>query len=248
MVLGPEAKVMHILELKVTNSIFNTVICQIPYEMRYIMFLSSLLFSTGLSGQENWQALFEKDLSNALDERGVWFFDGDVLTSSKDACIFTQVEYENFIIDLEFKNEEGSNSGVIVYCTDRTNWIPNSVEIQIADDYYFKDKDWVPNFMCGGIFGHLAPRSTLVKRAGEWNHMNIRCEGQRITVQLNGELSADMDMSLWTSGSRNPDGSDIPSWLPKPFSELPTKGFIGLQGKHGKANIYFRNLRMARIE
>ena len=49
-------------------------------------------------------------------------------------------EYENFIVDLEFKNEKGTNSGVIVYCTDRKDWIPNSVEVQIADDFYFMEE------------------------------------------------------------------------------------------------------------
>ncbi len=196
-------------------------------------------------GGPAWQPLFENDLSNAMDEKGVWFFEGEVLSASEDACIFTTTEYENFVIDLEFKNEEGTNSGVIVYCTDRENWIPNSVEVQIADDSYFKDKDWAPVFMCGGIFGHLAPNSSLVKAPGEWNHMTIRCEGQHLLVELNGTISADMDMALWTSGTRNPDGSDIPSWLPTPFSELPTKGYIGLQGKHGEANVYFRNVRIA---
>jgi len=200
------------------------------------------------SCQPKWEPLFNKDLSDAMDEKAVWFYQDDVLTASEDACIFTNTEYENFVIDLEFKNEQGTNSGVIIYCTDRKNWIPNSVEIQIGDDYYFRDKGWVPNYMCGGIFGHLAPTSTLVKPAGEWNHMNIRCEGQQITVKLNGELSADMDMALWTSGTKNPDGSDIPSWLPTPFAELPTKGYIGLQGKHGEANIYFRNVKIAQIK
>jgi len=56
-----------------------------------------------------------------------------------------------------------------------------------------------------------------------------------------------MDMTQWTSGTINPDGSDIPSWLPTPFSELPTKGYIGLQGKHGEANIYFRNVKIAEL-
>lgn len=215
--------------------------------MRKVLFmLASFLLAVSCT-QTEWKPLFEKDLSNAMDEAGVWYYDGDVLTASEDACIFTQVEYENFVIDLEFKNEEGTNSGVIVYCTDRQNWIPNSVEVQISDDYYFKDKDWVDNYMCGGIFGHLAPIATLVKKVGEWNKMNIRCEGQRIIVTLNGQVSADMDMSLWTSGTENPDGSTIPSWLPTPFAELPTKGFIGLQGKHGEANIYFRNVKIASL-
>jgi hypothetical protein len=150
-------------------------------------------------------------------------------TASEDACIFTNVEYENFIIDLEFKNEKGTSGGVIVYSTDRVDWIPNSVEVQIADDYYFVEEDWTPNYLCGGVFGHLPPTSKLVKKEGEWNQMNIRCEGQRITIKLNGEVTADMDMAQWTSGTKNPDGSEIPPWLPTPFAELPTKGYIGLQ-------------------
>jgi hypothetical protein len=61
-------------------------------------------------------------------------------------------------------------------------------------------------------------------------------------VVLNGKKVTSMDMSLWTSGKINPDGSEIPSWLPTPFAELPTKGTIGLQGKHGDASISFRNV------
>lgn len=56
-----------------------------------------------------------------------------------------------------------------------------------------------------------------------------------------------MDMSLWTSGAVNPDGTPIPSWLPKPFAELPTKGFIELQGKHGDASISFRNVQIRNL-
>ncbi len=215
--------------------------------MRTIICVLFSLLAISCSQQTDWQPLFDKDLTNAMDEKDVWYFDGDVLTASEDACVFTNVEYENFVIDLEFKNEKGTNSGVIVYCTDRVEWIPNSVEVQIADDYYFMDKDWSPNYMCGGVFGHLPPTSTMVKKAGEWNHMNIRHKAQQITIKLNGEVSAYMDMAQWTSGTQNPDGSEIPSWLPTPFAELPTKGYIGLQGKHGEANIYFRNVRIAEI-
>jgi len=215
--------------------------------MKKLLFIGLLTFASSSMAQKSWQALFNTDLSNALDQQDVWYYDGEILTASQDACIFTKSEFENFEIDLEFKNERGTNSGVIVYCTDRENWIPNSVEIQISDDSYFKEKEWAPQWMCGGIFGHLPPREELVKEPGKWNHMNIRCEGQFIVVKLNGKVSAEMDMSKWTDGSKNPDGTEIPSWLPTPFAELRTKGYIGLQGKHGEANIYFRNLKIAKL-
>jgi hypothetical protein len=54
----------------------------------------------------------------------------------------------------------------------------------------------------------------------------------------------DTDLSQWTSAKKNPDGTDIPPWLSRAWGELPTKGRIGLQGKHGNAVIFFRNVRI----
>lgn len=53
-----------------------------------------------------------------------------------------------------------------------------------------------------------------------------------------------MDMAKWTLARTNPDGSEIPAWLTVPLAEVPTKGRIGFQGKHGDAPIWFRNIRI----
>jgi hypothetical protein len=174
----------------------------------------------------------------------MWIFKDDILTASEDQAIWTIKDYDNFILDLEFKTAPGTNSGVVVYCTDMKDWIPNSVEIQIADDY---DEKWAKapeTWHCGAIFGHLAQSKSMVKKPGEWNHFTIQCVDRKIDVVLNGEPVASMDMSLWTSAKTNPDGSEIPPWLNKPLSQHPTKGRIGLQGKHAGAPIWFRNIKI----
>ena len=51
----------------------------------------------------------------------------------------------------------------------------------------------------------------------------------------------------WTSGTTNPDGTEIPEWLPIPYANMPTKGYIGLQGKHGESNIWFRNIQLKQL-
>lgn len=196
-----------------------------------------------------WSDLFAPDLSNAIKPpKNIWTFENGELTASEDQALWTKEDYENFVIDLEFKNAPETNSGVIVYCSKVTDWIPNSVEIQIADDTAEKwaksDKTW----QCGAVFGHLAPTKSAVKKPGEWNHYTIRCVGKRIDVTLNGEQVTSMDMDKWTSAKTNPDGTEIPSWLSTPFSELPTKGKIGLQGKHAGAPIWFRNLKVKRLD
>jgi len=196
----------------------------------------------------NWKNLFNSDLSNAVYPEGVWTLKNSILTASEDQAIWTKKDYNNFILDLEFKTEEGTNSGVIVYCSDMEDWIPNSVEIQIADDFAEKWATMPETWHCGAIFGHLAANKSMVKQPGEWNRYTITCKDNKIYVMLNGKLITEMDMNLWTSSKKNPDGSEIPPWLSKPLSELPTHGFIGFQGKHAGALIFFRNIKIQELK
>lgn len=196
----------------------------------------------------DWKDLFKPDLSNADKPGGVWTFEDGILTATEDKCIWTKKNYDNFIVDLEFKTAEGTNSGVIVYCSEPGNWIPNSVEIQIADDFAEKWANSPKTWQCGAIFGHLAPSKSVVKKPGEWNRFTVKCVDKQIDVTLNGEHVTSMDMSKWTSAKTNPDGSEIPSWLSKPKAELPTKGRIGFQGKHAGAPIWFRNIKIKELK
>jgi hypothetical protein len=195
-----------------------------------------------------WNDLFSPDLSNAIFKEGIWTFENGLLTASEDEVIWSRESYDNFILDLEFQTDEGTNSGVIVYCNDIDNWIPNSVEIQIADDFSEEWANSPETWQCGAIFGHLAAKKHMVKKPGEWNRYTITCNDSVIYVMLNGELITEMNMKLWTRADKNPDGTDIPSWLSTPFSELPTHGRIGFQGKHADAPIYFRNIKIKEIK
>jgi len=194
-----------------------------------------------------WVDLFKADLSDAIAPKGVWSFTDGVLTATKDRCLWSKKPYGDFILDLEFKTAANTNSGVIVHCSDTKRWIPNSVEIQIADDHGKWAKS-PTSWQCGAIFGHLpAKRQKVVNTPGAWNRMTVTCKGKIITVVLNGERVTVMDMSKWTSAKKNPDGSAIPGWLSKPKATLPLKGHVGFQGKHAGAPIYFRNIKIKEL-
>jgi len=195
----------------------------------------------------NWQALFADDLSDAIFPEGIWTFEEGILTASEDKAIWTAYDYDNFILDLEFKTDTGTNSGVILYCSDINNWIPNSIEIQIADDYAEQWASSPPTWQCGAVFGHLPATKSMVEHPGEWNRFTITCVDKMVFVMLNGEQIIKMDMKLWTDMEKNPDGSEIPEWLSKPVADLPTHGYIGFQGKHAGASIYFRNLKIKEL-
>jgi len=194
-----------------------------------------------------WKPFLKADLSDTIHPKGVWSVTDGVLTATEDQNLWSKKQYEDFIIDLEFKTDEDTNSGVIVHCSDTKAWIPNSVEIQIADDHGKWEKA-PKSWQCGGIFGHLpATRQKVVKKPGQWNRYTVTCKGKIITVVLNGEQTCEMDMSKWTSAKKNPDGSDIPGWLNKPKAGLPLKGHVGFQGKHAGAPIYFRNIKIKEL-
>jgi hypothetical protein len=192
--------------------------------------------------EPGWSPLFKADLSNAVFEKGVWTVTGGVITASKDEGLWSEKAYDDFVLDLDFKNADGTNSGVMVHATDIKEWIPHSIEIQITDDY---SEEWgkAPrNWQCASIFGHQGASRQVLRKPGEWNHYTITCRGKKIWVVLNGELVNSFDMSLYTSAKTNPDGTEVPAWLSNPPSTLALHGHIGFQGKHAGAPIYFRNI------
>jgi hypothetical protein len=196
----------------------------------------------------DWTALFAADLSNADYPEGVWTLEDGAITASKDQAIWTQTDYENFVLDLEFKTGPNANSGVIVYSTNTKNWIPGAIEVQILDDQGDKWAKVKGNGRCGAIYGHVAPTKSVTRPAGEWNRMTITCVGPQIDVTLNGEHVTSMDLTQFTSATENPDGTKIPKWLSKPKATLATKGKIGFQGKHGGASIWFRNMKIKALD
>ena len=197
---------------------------------------------------KGWTPLFKDDLSDAIYPKGVWTITNGVLTAEKDEAIWSEKAYDNFVLDLEFKNAPGTNSGVVVHASDTKDWIPHSVEIQIADDFSDEWSKAPPSWQCAAIFGHQPATAHLVKKPGEWNHYTITCRGRKIWVVLNGQLVNTCDMSLFTSAENNPDGTKAPNWLNNPMATLPLHGQIGLQGKHAGAPIYFRNIRIKELK
>ncbi|MCA9003543.1 MAG: DUF1080 domain-containing protein, partial [Planctomycetes bacterium] len=54
-----------------------------------------------------WAPLFKEDLSNAVRPEGIWTVENGELTASEDEAIWTDRDYDNFILDLEFKMGPG---------------------------------------------------------------------------------------------------------------------------------------------
>jgi len=226
----------------------QTILCFLFIGITFNAFAQNKSFVVqGQPMGKGWKDLFGNNLSKAIYDKSIWKDSSGVITASKDDAIWSFDEYDDFILDLDFQNADGTNSGVIVHATDIVEWIPNSVEIQIADDY---SKQWskaAPTWQCAAIFGRKPATNKSLKPAGEWNHFTITCKGKMISIVLNGTLVNECNMDDFTSSKVNPDGSNVPSWLKNPMSTLALRGHIGLQGKHAGAPIYFRNVKVFKL-
>ncbi|MGI9175130.1 MAG: 3-keto-disaccharide hydrolase [Rhodothermales bacterium] len=201
------------------------------------------------TSEDGWKDLFAPDLSNALDPAGVWTVEDDsTFTASEDAALWSEQSYNDYILDLEVKLAPHANSGVVVHASDMEDWIPNSLEIQIGDDYDPDRTEPPTNTQAGSAFGHVAPTKQMIKPAGEWNHFTITALGDEVWVVVNGEFVTEIDMSDYTSAEVNPDNTEIPEWLSNPLATLPTEGHIGFQGQHGGAPIWFRNIKIKELD
>lgn len=101
----------------------------------------------------------------------------------------TEKWYDNFILDLDFKQESNGNSGVFFRSTIDGTKI-SGWQVEVAP----------PNHDTGGIYEsygrgwlHQIPDNEEgFLKMGEWNHMKIQVDGDHVTTWLNGHQMTDL--------------------------------------------------------
>lgn len=191
--------------------------------------------------QKGWKCLFNgKDLAAwEMARPGSWVIEDGVLARKGGADLWSIEEYGDFILDLEFKVAEGTNSGVCLRVKRDPEiqpwWRDGALEVQILDSA----STLQPSSQdCGAIYDLVAPSKNVMRKAGEWNRFTITAIGSRICVVLNGEKVIETDLDNWTEAHKNPDGT--PNKFAKPMKEMSRKGHIFLQ-EHGDP-VWFRKI------
>lgn len=146
---------------------------------------------------------------------------------------------DNFVLSLDFRISPKCNSGIFL----RTFPLQprpgkdvgfNGIEVAIDDTTTAGFHD------TGAIYDLVRPRENAMKPAGEWNHIEITCDGSTIHVLLNGRSVSEMDLDQWTLPNKRPDGSDHK--FDVAYKEHPGQGYIGLQD-HG-SDVWYRNIKL----
>ncbi len=199
-----------------------------------------------LMAEEGFVPLFNgKDLTGWKPASTHWVVE-NALLALKDRTdgkmrnanyLWTVETYGDFILELDYKVPEGpANSGIFVRTADPADPVQTGIEIQVGN---VNPTRGLTRGSVGGIYDLVAPSKNL-HRPGEWNHYRITCRGSRITVELNGELSAEADLDRWTEARRNPDGSR--NKFRRPLKDFARRGYIGLQD-HGTP-VWYKDIRI----
>lgn len=206
-----------------------------------------------------WENLFDGKTLNGwkqINGKAKFFIEngmivGESVPNSPNSFLFTEKSFGNFILELDFKVDEGLNSGIQIrsksileYQNGRVHGY--QVEIDPSQNPYsgyppnFKDNGQIvppnaePRRWTGGIYdegrrGWLFDlthneKARLAFKPNQWNHIRIEAIGDVIKTWINDVLAANLV-----------DG-------------MTPNGFIGLQvhatEEHKPMRVYFKNIRI----
>jgi hypothetical protein len=153
-----------------------------------------------------------------------------------DNYLWTERQYGDFVLDLEFKVAQGTNSGVFLHTSNPKDPVQTGIEIQVASSAPGRP---LGKGSIGGIYDLVAPTANPLK-PDDWNRYTITCQGSKISVVLNGQPVSEANLDQWTEAKKSPDGTA--NKFDKPLREFARTGYLGLQD-HGTP-VWYRNIRI----
>ena len=160
--------------------------------------------------------------------------EGGVLTCPADGGgnLYTEKEYSDFHLKLEFKLSPGGNNGIGIRAPLQGDAAYVGMEVQVLDDEAPGYANLEPGQYHGSIYKVAAAKRGALKPTGQWNCEEIIATGRRIQVIVNGKKTVDCDLNSVTD----------PETLANHPGILRQKGHIGFLG-HGSL-VEFRNIQL----
>lgn len=224
-------KAIHFIN-QYNNKMINTLTRQEKDEGWQLLFDGSSL--------DNWKIFNDGKVMGWKVKDGVLYNSG--VGSDHGGDIITDAKFSDFILELEWKISEKSNSGIFYHVEEGlTDAIYQSgPEYQLLDD-----KGWPtplnPDQYTGANYAMHAPINSKVKPTGQWNHTKIVVKGAHVEHWLNG--SKVVKYQLWNNDWEARKNKS--KWKDEPYYGKAEEGHIGLQD-HGGLTM-FRNIKLKKL-
>ena len=202
------------------------------------------------SSDKNWIVLFDgktvqglRGYKQSAFPKDSWTVVDGALKSIPENGIdlISEEIFEDFELELEWKVEEGGNSGVFYFATEKSDEIWHTApEMQVLDNKFHTDGK-NSKTSAGALYDLIKPVIKNVKPAGEYNQVVIISKNKLIQHWLNGEKILEYDYqsnAMWQLVDKS-------KFKDMPYFAKATKGSIGLQGDHGE--VWYKNIRIRNL-
>ncbi|MHB0955978.1 MAG: 3-keto-disaccharide hydrolase [Pirellulaceae bacterium] len=218
-----------------------------------------VLAASELCGGENELTVQEKEqgwrlLFNGRDHAGWKCNNGEAVAApiedhalvpfqAGSYLIVYEKPFADFVLKCDVKWVDAEcNSGVFFRVENIEDPVNTGFEVQVASGA------GVSKHSFGAIYDLVPPSKPMGRPAGEWNQLEIRCQGAQISVQLNGQDVAHMNCDQFDQPGVCPDGEKHKYTLngqPRAIQDFARTGYIGLQD-HGH-KVWYRNLKLREL-
>jgi hypothetical protein len=220
---------------------------------KFIIVLTMLTSSFAFGQKGKWVNIFDGKSTagwhswKSKEVKGWTVENGILTTKGKNGDLLTDKEYENYILEFEFKVQPKGNSGLIYKVIEdpenKELFAPyaSGPEFQIIDDVNYPEKIQDKQ-KTGANYDIYPPKDlTATKPAGEWNKGKLIIKNDHIEHWLNGKKVADYEYGseIWKNDVA---GSKFAKW---PYAKAHAKGRISLQD-HGDS-VSFKTIRIKEL-
>jgi hypothetical protein len=191
------------------------------------------------AGTEGWVSLFDgKSLDGWQGDVAGWEVTPEGWVACKKGSggsLLTKEEYADFAFQFEFFLPPGGNNGVAARAPAKGDPAWEGFEVQVLDDRHEKYANLKPYQFHGSVYGLVPARRGYLRPLSEWNHQEVRFEGSKVKVTVNGTVVVDTDLATLDRSKigKVPKGMDRAS------------GFLGFAGHNDP--VKFRNIRVKRL-
>lgn len=136
--------------------------------------------------------------------------------------------FKNFELKLDVMTEPGSNGGIYFHTQyQEKGWPLNGFEVQVNQTH----GDWKKT---GSIYDVVNVKEQLVKD-NEWYHYDITVKDKLVTIKVNDKVAVH-----WAQPDDWKEGAD--------FKRILAEGTFALQAHDPKSVVYFKNIRVKRLD
>lgn len=150
--------------------------------------------------------------------------------------LLAEKEYANFIARVEFKLPPGGNNGLAIRSPGEGDVAYSGMcELQVLDSEHPKYANLDDRQYHGSAYGMAAATRGYLNPTGEWNFQQVTVDGSTITVELNGSVILNTDLSQVT---------EFMAERPHPGKDR-VSGYFGFAGHNDP--VEFRNVSIKEL-